>query len=77
LDTQVTNSTVAPFSDKLMVINAGFLLSASISYYGTALVSSLRVDLTGHCEAAILRELKHFLNFGSIVINNGWLEKLP
>jgi hypothetical protein len=76
-DTQVTNSTIAPFSDKLMMVNAGFLLGASISYYGTALVASLRVDIIGHCEAAILRELKLLPNFGNVVIKNGWLEKLP
>ena len=58
LDTEVTNSTVSPFSDKLMMLKVGFLLGASISYYGTALVSSLRADLVGHCEVTILRNLK-------------------
>ncbi len=77
LDTEVTNSTVAPFSDKLMMLKVGFLLGASLSYYGTALVASLRVDLIGHCEAAILRGLKLLPNWGTIIINNGWLEKLP
>ena len=41
LDTEVTNSTVAPFSNKLMMLKMGFLLGTSLSYYGTALVASL------------------------------------
>ena len=77
LDTQVTNSTVAPFSDKLMMHKVGFLLGASLSYYGTAMVASLRADLVGHCETAILRGLKLLPNWGAIIIKNEWLEKLP
>ena len=77
LDTEVTNSTVSPFSDKLMMHKVGFLLGAALSYYGTAMVASLRADLVGHCEAAILRGLKLLPNWGTIIIKNGWLEKLP
>ncbi|NRD76998.1 DUF3231 family protein [Bacillus sp. BRMEA1] len=77
LDTYVTNSTVAPFSDRLMANIAGFLASAAISYYGTALVSSMRIDLIVHCEAAILGGLKQLSKFGNVAVNNGWIEKLP
>ncbi|MEK5393396.1 DUF3231 family protein [Margalitia sp. FSL K6-0131] len=77
LDTHITNSKVAPFSDKLIMINAGFLLGASTSYYGTALVSSLRMDVVGYCEEAILGVFKLLPNYGKIVIKNGWFEKLP
>ena len=77
LDTQVTNSTVSPFSDKLMMFKVGFLLGISISYYGTALVSSMRADIVGHCEVTILRNLKLQANWGNIAINHGWLTKLP
>lgn len=77
LDTQVTKSSIAPFSDKLMMKKAGFLLGASLSYYGTAMVASMRVDLIAHCEAAILRGLKLLPNWGSIAIRNQWIEKLP
>ena len=77
LDTQVTNSTVAPFSDKLMMLKVGFLLGASLSYYGTAHGCKFESYLIGHCEAAILRGLKLLPNWGTIIIKNGWLEKLP
>jgi len=77
LDTEVTNSTVAPFSDKLMMLKLGSLLGSAISYYGTAISASLRIDVTGHCEAAILRVFKLLPTWESIAINNRWLEKLP
>ncbi|WP_419393413.1 DUF3231 family protein [Cytobacillus praedii] len=77
LDTQVTNCTIAPFSDKLMMLKVGFMYGAAISYYSTAMVSSLRADLVGHYEAAIIRSLKGLPNWWNIVIKNGWLEKLP
>ncbi|KKI91278.1 hypothetical protein WQ54_15780 [Bacillus sp. SA1-12] len=77
LDQEVTNSTIQPFSDKLMMICVGFLQGSAISYYGTALVSSLRADLIGQCEAAILRVMKGVPNWGNIIIENGWIEKLP
>ena len=77
LDTQITTSTVAPFSDKLIMHKAGFLLSASLSYYATAMVASMRVDLIAHCEASILRGSKLLSNWGTIMIKNRWIEKLP
>ena len=77
LDAQVTNSTVSPFSDKLIMVNTGFLLGTSISYYGTALVSSMRTDIVGHCEVTILRNLKLQANWGCIAVKHGWLTKLP
>ena len=77
LDTQVTNSTVAPFSDKLIMYKVGFLVGAAQSYYGTAMTVSMRADIIAHCEASILRGLKLYSNWGTIMINNGWIEKLP
>jgi Protein of unknown function (DUF3231) len=77
LDNQVTNSLISPFSDKFMMAHSGFLFSAAMSYYGTALSASMRVDIIGHCEACILRDLKMTAMCGNIMIKNGWLEKPP
>jgi hypothetical protein len=77
LDNQVTNSLISPFSDKFMMAHSGFLFSAAMSYYGTALSTSMRVDIIGHCEAAILRDMKMTAIWGNIMIKNGWLEKPP
>lgn len=77
LDSEVTNSTIAPFSDKLMLYHAGFLFSAGVSYYGTALVASMRADIVAHCETSILRALKGMAKFGQLMIKNKWLEQPP
>ncbi|MEH7547877.1 DUF3231 family protein [Neobacillus vireti] len=57
LDTEITNSTTAPFSDKLFLFHAGFLLASAISYYGNASVSSMRADISVLCEKAIMTDL--------------------
>jgi len=60
-----------------MTLLTGFLTLAAISYYGTALAPSLRINLIGHIEKAILGILKQLTKSGSVVINNSWVEKLP
>ena len=44
-DSHVTNSTVPPFSDKLMMNLSQNLYTAAIGYYGAALATSMRTDL--------------------------------
>ncbi|MGM0834678.1 MAG: DUF3231 family protein [Bacillota bacterium] len=77
MDSEVTNSSIAPFSDKLMLYHAGNLFSVAISYYGHAAVMSMRADLLIHCEAAISRDLRVFAKYGQIMIKNQWLEQPP
>lgn len=77
LDGETTNSDVAPFSDKLMTFHVGFLYHLAATYYTTAMITSMRIDVIGHCDAAILRDLKIIALFGKIMIKKGWLEKLP
>ncbi|AIE59773.1 DUF3231 family protein [Bacillus methanolicus] len=77
LDNQVTNSLISPFSDKFMMAQSGFLFNTAMSYYGTALSTSMRADIIGHCEASIFRDLKMSAICGNIMIKNGWLEKPP
>jgi hypothetical protein len=77
LDTQVTKSVVSPFSDKLMTLHAGSMFNLAVTYYATAMVTSMRVDIVGNCEASILRDLKVIANFGNVMIKKGWIEKPP
>jgi hypothetical protein len=77
LDGETTNSGVAPFSDNLMTFHVGFLFHLATTYYTTAMITSMRIDLLGHCDAAILRDLKIISLFGKIMIKKGWMEKLP
>jgi hypothetical protein len=44
-DTEVTDSKVAPFSDKIMMFMATTLTALRIGYYGTSMATSTRKDL--------------------------------
>lgn len=44
-DTMVTDSTVAPFSDKLMMLNVTGATAIGIDYYGSSLSTASRRDL--------------------------------
>lgn len=77
LDGEITDSDTAPFSDKLMVFHSGFLFHLATTYYSTAMITSMRIDVVAHCDASILRDLKTIASFGKIIINKGWIEELP
>lgn len=77
LDSEVTDSTIAPFSDKLMLFHAGALFNMAVSYYSYAAVTSMRADLIVHCETAILRDFKILAQFGKLMIKNKWQEEPP
>ncbi|WP_225228584.1 DUF3231 family protein [Bacillus sp. PS06] len=77
LDLEITDSTVAPFSDKLMLFHVGTLFNMAITYYTYAAVSSLRADLVVHCETAISRDFKILAQFSHLMIKNKWLEQPP
>jgi hypothetical protein len=57
-DTHVTDSQVAPFSDKLMIFHCAFLVQAAMAYYGTALSGAMRRDLGLKYASAIARDVK-------------------
>jgi hypothetical protein len=76
-DSDVTNSTVAPFSDKLMMFHAGQLISFAIAYYGTALSASMRRDLGTKYTQVIAKDLTVAEDGANIMIENGWVEQPP
>ena len=77
LDTEITNSTISPFSDKLFLFHSGFLIASAISYYGVGSVSSMRADVSVHCERAIMSNLLRYGIFGKLMIRKGWIEQPP
>ncbi|MFP3125882.1 DUF3231 family protein [Ectobacillus funiculus] len=76
-ESEITNSNVAPFSDKLMLFHSGFLFAAAISYYGTAAITSMRADIAVQCEKAILDDLLVYGSFGKLIIKKNWMEQPP
>ncbi|WP_332699062.1 DUF3231 family protein [Halalkalibacter lacteus] len=76
-DLEVSESTVTPFSDKLIMFHSSLLISSSISNYATASAASLRTDInTTYIRLAT--EIAKYANDGvNIMIDNNWLEEPP
>jgi hypothetical protein len=77
LDHLVTTSTVAPFSDKLMLFHKIDMFAMKIRSFGDAVSVSGRHDL-GAKYTKFLMEIALYVNDGAkILIENGWMEKMP
>jgi hypothetical protein len=76
-DTLPTDSTIPPFSDKLMMFHTVTLNAAGIAHYGRSLGLSYRRDL-GADYVRLTAEIAQFIEDGAnIMIENGWLEQPP
>ncbi|WP_042224605.1 DUF3231 family protein [Oceanobacillus manasiensis] len=76
-DVEVTNSTVSPFSDKLIMFHTTLLIGSSISNYATSAAASLRKDIAASY-VRLTTESAQFANDGiDIMIKNEWLEEPP
>ncbi|MGG1398950.1 DUF3231 family protein [Bacillus salipaludis] len=76
-EAEVTNSTIAPFSDRLMLYHKGVLGTTSIGVYGSAVGTSQRTDLALKY-ALLLTEMATYMKDGlDIMIKNKWAEQPP
>jgi hypothetical protein len=76
-DSEVLNSKVPPFSDKLMMFHVSQLGAISMGLYGVAMGSVTRHDL-GVMFARMLKDGALFAEDGiSLMIEHGWMEKPP
>ncbi|HEU5140583.1 MAG TPA: DUF3231 family protein [Bacillales bacterium] len=74
---EVTDSTEAPFSDKLMIFHITLLVSAGMGNYGMAMAVSPRHDLST-TYARLAAEVGDYAADGAnIMIDNGWMEEPP
>jgi hypothetical protein len=76
-DSFVTDSTVSPFSEKLMMFHGLALANTAVINYGMALARSVRGDLSTYY-VRLLAETMNLIKDGSnIMIANGWMEQPP
>lgn len=74
---EVTDSKVAPFSDKLMMYHIATLSASAVGQYGMAMASSPRHDL-GLIYARLSAGIYNYTNDGAnIMIDHGWMEQPP
>jgi hypothetical protein len=76
-ESEVTDSTIPPFSDKLMMFHVTTLLSSAIGYYGEAMAISQRRDLAASY-AKMIAEIGLLAEDGmNLLIENEWMEQPP
>jgi hypothetical protein len=76
-DAEITNSTVSPFSDKLIMFHAGFLVNAALTYYGASIGSSFRSDIILNYFKVFTHAMEAGALSYNIMVKHGWLEKQP
>ena len=76
-DSYVTDSTVAPFSEKLMIMHSAALASTGISGLGIAIADTIRSDLQTKFMKYTAEDMKYAKHSTDILIANGWLEQPP
>ncbi|WP_339148691.1 MULTISPECIES: DUF3231 family protein [unclassified Sutcliffiella] len=76
-DSYVMDSTVAPFSDKLMMFHTTTLIAVGIGNYGTAAGTCHRMDLSA-TYTRLSAEIALYAEDGAnILIKHAWLEEPP
>jgi hypothetical protein len=76
-DSEVTDSTDSPFSDKLMMFYINAIATRAVGYYGTSLSVTLRRDLSAHYIRIMGEVLKYAEDGTNIMIDHGWMEQPP
>jgi hypothetical protein len=76
-DAIVSDSTDAPYSDRLMLFVVGILSQLGIAAYGMALSLSMRRDVGAMYSGFILRALAYSEDGAQMIIERGWLEQPP
>jgi hypothetical protein len=76
-DDEITDSTISPFSDKLIMFHAGFLVNAALTYYGASLGSSYRSDIIVNYSKVFTHAMEAGAISYNILVKHGWLEKQP
>lgn len=74
---EVTNSTISPFSDKLIMYLITATTSASIPLLAYAMSVSMRKDLVAHYSRIIAEIMLYGEDGMTIMINRGWMEQPP
>ncbi|MFF2446859.1 DUF3231 family protein [Neobacillus sp. NPDC058068] len=74
---EVTDSTVSPFSERLVVTLFFNLNSIDVTLIGHALSLSMRTDLAAYYEKYILEILLYSAKGFKLMVERGWMQKPP
>ena len=76
-DAGVTTSSVAPFSDKLMLNHVAILSQVGLGAYGTYLAESMRKDLLANYVRLATEIGEYTADGATLLIDNNWMEEPP
>lgn len=76
-ETDVTDSAVAPYSDKLMLFQTVFLVESVIGNFGVAIGSSIRKDIVVNFLRFMGELMRYVEDGGKLTVEFGWMEKPP
>jgi hypothetical protein len=77
LDDLVTDSTFAPFSDKLMLFHKMDMFSMKIRAFGNSLAVNGRHDIGVLYSRSLMNITQFVTEASSVMMENGWMEKPP
>jgi hypothetical protein len=73
----ITNSTVSPFSDKLMMYNTNLLTIFGLGSNSVGAAFSFRNDMLLHLGNIMARQFDFAKDGGTILMKHGWMEEPP
>lgn len=76
-DLEVSESTIAPFSDKLIMFHTSLLIASSISNYATASAASLRNDISAAYVRLTAENAQYAKDGINLMIKHEWMEQPP
>jgi hypothetical protein len=76
-ESQLTDSTVSPFSDRLMLFKSAVLLSATAGRYGVALSTVMRKDIGTDFMRLMTETLKYAEDTMNLMIKKGYFDQHP
>lgn len=76
-ESMVTGSTIAPFSDKLIMFHTAFLASAAVGFYAAGQAVCMRRDLSAQYLKLIAEQLLYAEDGAELMMEKGWFEKPP
>jgi hypothetical protein len=77
LESEITNSTIPPFSDKLIMFHSQLLVTEAVAFYGAGMAACMRRDLAVHYQQIITGSQLYLEDGANILIKNGWMEQVP
>ena len=76
-ESEITNSTVAPFSDRLMMYHKLLIGATTLSLYGISIATCQRMDLGMHFSRLFSELVEYGIDGYKMLIENNWAEQPP